>query len=486
MGTSPHHGPMRRLSSLCALTISLACSAPASSTDNAFEESSAPTDVESGESDSDSESGSTTSTGAGEGESSATTDEESGVAESTTTSGDDSTSDDSSGEESDCAPEDCGQSCAAAEDCPPSELCIDFGCVLPSLLGPCPLDLDLEPLSLPPGLPPALAADFIDVDDDGEAELVLVHVDGITVVDGDTRIDTDLAVPGSGFDGLTAIDLDGLDGIDLVLTHSQVPLMHALFGAGDGSFVDETELPTPAPLGAAAAIDGDLDGDLELAALFVPDMLDIIVFGLDGPGLLESHLLGVPNGHEDIVIADLNADGHRDMLIIDGSSAHRVRAEPGGEWSSGGQLWGIEPGWAQGHWAVGELGAPDNERAVALSWTGGLSVLQTWTGPFYGNDTRIHAVLADEYREIAFARLELGEVGESLILLGPHGGVRIGATRQSWLGCVDSLPGLDPLLDPPSSPTPALFTGDHDADGHDEIASLDAEGVVHLYRRSSP
>lgn len=369
--------------------------------------------------------------------------------------------------------------CPSDAACPDDELCLDGVCSDPdaSALPSCPRTPSFVELPLPPALSalpdPPLSLAFVDVDGDGDDELTVLDDQGLHVVEGAQLLDSPVPEPGV-FDDFAALDIDLSPGIDLALTSSVETVLGIAQGDGAGGFVVVDTFDVPGNLIAPMPVDADLDGELELAACFDPDALDIVVFGSLILGLGDWQLLQVPNGHQDIARADVDGDGDLDLLVVDGSTAHKVRANPEGEWSSGGQIWGLAPGWASASWIVGDLDGDGTEAALAVAPTlKGVSVIERWTGVYYEPDSLQFATVPGA-REVGVF-LDLGPgfgPGEVLVLADGEGAVGVRAQGQP-LGCAD------PLLGIPGAT--AVIAGDVDGDGVEELALIDADGVVRAF-----
>lgn len=387
--------------------------------------------------------------------------------DSTGDSGPDST-DGSSGDSSGATTDDPG---CTGHTCPAGSLCLDGTCTEPTTPPPCAVEVSLEAQAIDaPAAVFALA--FLDVDADLERELVLVHALGVTTIDGDTTTESMFPRP-AGFDGLAGVTIVG-GAVDLALTTTSEPTLRTMLGDGAGGFGSLLDRAVAHPLGSPLAIESDGDPSGELAAIFVPDTPEVLVLGHDSPALELENLLAVPNGHEDLVAVDFDLDGDLDMLSADGTTAHRIRTEAEGGWSSAGQLWGVTPSFADARWTTADLDGDGTPSAVAVGWVEGASLVETWAGAHVEDNLRTMA-LPETYVRLTGARLIDPTVsGDSIVLLGPTGNLRLAAAEDT-LDCAQPLDGPTDAI--------AIEAGDVDGDGFDELATIDVDGVATLWRQ---
>jgi hypothetical protein len=163
--------------------------------------------------------------------------------------------------------------------------------------------------------------DAADLDHDGRPDIAVASHGAAAVSvhlgDGTSLSPATAFAAGAAPIGVTIADLD-LDGdADLVVSNVNAATISVLLGNGDGTFAPPVARPTaPRPRGMDA---GDLDGDgvpEVVVATGYPDGDSVLtVYRGVGDGtlaLLEP--IALPYRAADCVIADMNGDGHRDIV----------------------------------------------------------------------------------------------------------------------------------------------------------------------------
>jgi hypothetical protein len=187
-------------------------------------------------------------------------------------------------------------------------------------------------LVLGPGLDVAAG----DLDHDGDVDLVAVGLPDRAVLlnDGAAGL-TSSPVDDGSLDTLpTAVALADVDGdghLDIVRNEQFRNFGPEFFtdnvwierGHGDGTFDARAGVPSPPellpPLVRDAFISdlavGDLDGDTDVDIVTVVASKYVVVYRGDGTGQFSHTVLSPTDGIDDVALADLDADGHLDLVL---------------------------------------------------------------------------------------------------------------------------------------------------------------------------
>jgi hypothetical protein len=165
--------------------------------------------------------------------------------------------------------------------------------------------------------------DTADLNHDGKPDLVLTSFGAgtVSVHLGNGTHTPGPAIPyvaGAAPIGVAIADLNGDGDADLLVTNVNAATLSVLLGNGDGTFASRVVYPTDArPRGMDT---GDVDGDEVpdvVVATGYPDGDSVLTVyrGLgDGTLAIADHLR-LPYRAADCVLADMNADGHEDIVV---------------------------------------------------------------------------------------------------------------------------------------------------------------------------
>ena len=174
------------------------------------------------------------------------------------------------------------------------------------------------------------------------------RIDDLAFMDSQTKLDAFVSVhlglgrglfgPGMGFpvgldpEGrLVAADGDGDGDLDLYNYTGDPPDyldggVRILHGAGDGTFELSLFVPLPSlTFRSFSVADIDRDGVPDLVGADGGGVLKLQRMGLDGPigPVMESSVPGVPNSNPGTAAADLDVDGHLDLVVTNDSQPVR-------------------------------------------------------------------------------------------------------------------------------------------------------------------
>ncbi|KIG19352.1 hypothetical protein DB30_03908 [Enhygromyxa salina] len=370
--------------------------------------------------------------------------------------------------------------------CAPDELCNNGECYLPG----CEDNLDCSdglacidhictqvPQSLVCGTWPTLGIDipplddvldmqFVDVDNDGAQELVMLTLTGVSVFDDDLSVtDTAWIEPGQ-FTQMIAMRVDSDDFVDLAFTDPDSGALRTLLSNGDGSFGGElSEVLEQVTDGFG--LDLDLDGEDELVGLI--NGMPASIEGVGEAGVVVS--LTPTEAHQRVHHGDNDGDGRQDLLLAGLASdmlaqtASWVLQQGGGGWSPANPALGLALDQPQ-QWGAFDLDGDGLDDAFSAAPSLGVVFMQTWSGGKLAAST----VPEEELGWIVGAEFD-GTNGEE-VLLGTAAPRLVQRLNADPLGCNYPLEGV------PAGGTHAV-AGDFDGDGIDEIAVL-VDGVVQL------
>src|SRR5713101_3559567 len=131
---------------------------------------------------------------------------------------------------------------------------------------------------------------------------------------------------GSAPAGLTTGDFNRDGNIDIVVTNDGGSSLSLFLGNGDGTFKPAVTIPVGSVPISVAAADFNEDGNLDLAVSLENSTAFQLLFG-NGDGTFQSPVtVPVPSATttllSQIAAADLNGDGHQDVLVASLSGVH--------------------------------------------------------------------------------------------------------------------------------------------------------------------
>ena len=190
---------------------------------------------------------------------------------------------------------------------------------LPSVAGAVGVE-PFDPASYPMGSRP-LSLQVADFNGDGASDLVAADppFDRIAVLlnEGDGSFSATALYPAGDDPGLIAVgDLNGDDLPDLALTNSDIDSVSVLLNV-NGGFPVVTTYPTGDIPASIAIGDVNDDGHADIAVANINDGV-LTVLHNNGVGtfaLGQSLVLGDPGDLRSLKIADLNEDGHGDIVV---------------------------------------------------------------------------------------------------------------------------------------------------------------------------
>jgi hypothetical protein len=348
--------------------------------------------------------------------------------------------------------------CSSSAQCGVGEFCDENGsCVKVEMSTDC-LAPSLQEIPLPAEAGGVIVAlRFVNLDDDPAQELVLLRNDALVIVDGGQAV----TVTHGAFalDGIAATDVDHDGVLDLIGTSSTKLNTRVFLGDGLGGFIDAGTGPLMM-LDEAHGIDWPELGPQELLARTAADEA-VILSNLASPmPEIEMLGLGVVNA---LAVGDFDGDGRDDIaalqncmpqiLLQGGNQLGNDGFGPPGPCSvvagnfDGDAISDLVILRADDHFSVVSVIAPPDEPAFAVGLTGA-----------YSGARPINLGLT------TFALVVQSATGFEYLYTDPQ--------ISAWCrGGLDELPaGL------------RFAVGDFDGDGDDEIAVVDVDGSVSLWR----
>ncbi|MBK8101055.1 MAG: VCBS repeat-containing protein [Planctomycetes bacterium] len=331
------------------------------------------------------------------------------------------------------------------------------------------------PRSQVPALPaPVLDLAVLDVDADGDADLVAVLADGTTNLllgDGEgafTVATLSVAVPGAAAVALATGDFDGNRLEDIVIAPFG-GVIRLVLQTSIG-FLPGPALPLGADVTALVAFDADGDGDRDLAAATSGG---ITLLENRSSLLFTATPLGGSGNPESLLAFDADGDGDSDLLAVGFGQGELLVNLGGGVFGTGAPLPNVHRGWRRA--AAGDVDG-DGDIDLAIGTAGGFGVNQELLLLNQGNASFLDATtgrLPPQGLETAvIALVDFDRDGDLDLLAGLDRGNDFGSRKglAIWLnngaGVFAAADGLLPANDLPAQ---AFAFPDVDRDGDADV-----------------
>ncbi|PRQ02711.1 EB domain-containing protein [Enhygromyxa salina] len=353
--------------------------------------------------------------------------------------------------------------CEDSLDCRDGLACIDSICTqVPQALA-CGTWATLE-IAIP-ALDDVLDMQFVDVDNDGAQELVMLTLAGVSVLDDDLSLTDSAWVEPGQFTQMIAMRVDEDEFVDLAFTEPESGTLRTMLGNGNGTFGNEFTEVLEAITGGFG-LDLDLNGQDELVGLI--NGMPASIEGVGEAGVVVS--LTPTEAHQHVHHGDNDGDGEQDLLLAGLASDMLAQSaswvlQQGGSWQPSGPAVGLNLDQPQ-QWGAFDLDGDGLDDAFSAAPSLGVVVMQSWSGGKLAAAT----VPETELAWILGAEFD-GTNGEE-VLLGTPVPRLVQRLNSDPLGCHYPLEGF------PAGGERAV-AGDFDGDGIDEVAVL-VGGVVHL------
>jgi hypothetical protein len=356
--------------------------------------------------------------------------------------------------------------CFSDYDCAPGYECVDYSCVPKPPLEE-PVECEAPPIiEIPlPNVGTVLDLQLADVDGDGDDELVLLQADGIAVIhDDDSVVQTPwVAPPAVPLRQIAVLALDEDGANDLVAFPDILGPATIMVGDGTGDFTSLGAMANAPLASQLLGFDAELDGVDRLLALR-PDIQRIAQFS-DPTTLSGNHVLIGPSQASDLDLLQLDSVLAPNVLIGVGC-AGSVRTGPALV-----ELQALQnPDFGVGicEWQAAAFVDGEPDQPLVVFSQGDIGLLQRW----------------DLVNQLAFqlqvpigptssTTANLDGTGDFLLLTDPGDGRVLWGWTNEDPGCIAPLPFVGSLR---------FAVGDRDGDGTQDVATLDADGVVKLWR----